>query len=230
VTVGEPEDLLKLAPFETSDYSDYSLVALTAYAVSWLERWGIATTLENIAVASYRLFPAKFAVVGWHQFPDLLRTNRSLMQMRPKHRNMATSVTAEGVFLNIQGKAEAEALLDKLGPPVLSRKGKPVAAVQNPIRVERGKRPRTVHPENIAEKTRSSELFKLFEAGRWEAAQTIHLLEMLNVYDHTPGDEKRRRLRERADAARAVEDKRLVEFLKAVDAKFKGYLARAKAR
>src|SRR3972149_6090882 len=83
--------LLKLRPFPTSRYERYALTSLTACCVCWLQRWRITTSLENVAVASHRMFPVKFAMVGWPQLPDITRTNRSVLQMRPKYRNLATS-------------------------------------------------------------------------------------------------------------------------------------------
>jgi hypothetical protein len=81
------KDLLKLRPFARDVYKDYALRTLTAYVVHWLQTWGILTSLENVAVASHRLFPVKFGMVGWSEFPDVNRTNRSVLQMRPKYRN-----------------------------------------------------------------------------------------------------------------------------------------------
>ena len=62
--VREKGDLLKLSSFPTPAYEQYPLTSLTAYCVFWLQQWNITTSLENLAVASHRMFPAKFAMVG----------------------------------------------------------------------------------------------------------------------------------------------------------------------
>src|ERR1700730_2552561 len=77
----------------------FSLPHLTAYSIHWLTEWEIPTTYENIGVLNARLFPAEFALVGFLEFPDVMRTNRTLLQMRPKYRGFATSDPRRGVFL-----------------------------------------------------------------------------------------------------------------------------------
>src|SRR3989304_2532199 len=122
VPVRGDEDLLKLRAFSTSRYERYALTSLTAYCVYWLQKWKITTSLENVAVASHRMFPVKFAMVGWPQPPDITRTNRSVLQMRPKYRNLATSSVGKGVFLNQRGLEEAEALIARIGPPLIGNR------------------------------------------------------------------------------------------------------------
>lgn len=119
MSIRDKGDLLKLRPFPTSRYERYALTSLTAYCVYWLQKWRVTTSLENVAVASHRMFPVKFAMVGWPQLPDITRTNRSVLQMRPKWRNLATSSAGKGVFLNQRGLKEAEALIARIGPPLI---------------------------------------------------------------------------------------------------------------
>src|SRR5438105_1995381 len=115
---GDTAEVLNLIPFATAKYDELSLASLTAYSVYWLMQWGLPTTLENVSVLNFRLFPAKFAMVGWPRFPDVNRTNRSVLQMRPKYRNFATSITNKGIFLNERGVEEAQALAKRLGDPI----------------------------------------------------------------------------------------------------------------
>jgi hypothetical protein len=100
-------DLLKADPKEKKGYRFFSLVHLTAYSVYWLTQWGIPTTYENVSVLNGRLFPADFSMQGFPELPDAFRTNRSLLQMRPKYRGFATSDPREGVHLTEKGKTEA---------------------------------------------------------------------------------------------------------------------------
>jgi len=92
-------DLLKADPKEKKGYRGFSLVHLTAYSVYWLTQWGIPTTYENVSVLNARLFPADFSMQGFPELPDAFRTNRSLLQMRPKYRGFATSHPHKGVQL-----------------------------------------------------------------------------------------------------------------------------------
>ena len=92
-------DLLKADAKEKENYRGFSLAHLTAYSVYWLTQWGIPTTYENVSVLNGRLFPADFSMQGFPELPDAFRTNRSLLQMRPKYRGFATSDPREGVHL-----------------------------------------------------------------------------------------------------------------------------------
>lgn len=218
-------DILKLDAFSTAQYEHLALTTLTAYSVFWLSEWGIQPSLETVAVLNFRLFPAKFAMVGWPQFPDLNRTNRSVLQMRPKYRNLATSITKRGVFLNDNGLKEAEGLIGRIGSPRMRDDSGETAQV--PIPTVRGEnRPRSIHPEDQVAKVRSSRLYELFNGGRWQEVEAIDLVNFLGVYDHTPSKEKLRRLREMRDAAEQVKDEQVVDFLEKVASTFRGYLHR----
>ncbi|MGA8153294.1 MAG: hypothetical protein WB952_20250 [Terriglobales bacterium] len=221
----ESVDVLKLVPFAVAKYDDLSLATLTAYSVYWLTQWALPTTLENVAVLNFKLFPTKFAMTGWAQFPDVNRTNRSVLQMRPKYRNLATSITNKGIFLNERGIEEAQALVNRLGKPSSGDGTSP--AVQVPIARVRGSgRPTTVHPEDLVAQVRKSRLFQSYLEGRWSEVEAIDLINFLEVYDHTPGDEKRRRLKTFQAAAKQVKDEEVVQFLENIALKFKTYLQR----
>lgn len=223
MALAAPIDLLKVSPFGTDKYEGLSLATLTAYSAYWLAQWGLPTTLENLAVLNFKLFPTKFAMVGWPVFPDVNRTNRSVLQMRPKYRNFATSITNRGVFLNERGIAEAQSLIEKLGTPRLADGSTP--PVEVPIgRIRGSGRPTTVHPEDIVAKIRDSRLFKTSKGAGWADAEPIDLINFLEVYDHTPSEEKRRRLREFQMAAKELKDGEVQQFLEAMSTRFKSYL------
>ena len=105
----DARDLLGIDPKDRQVYEPFgfSLAHLTAYSISWLTTWEIPTTYENIIVVNGRLFPAQFALVGFPEFPNALRTNNSLLQMRPKYRGFATSDPRKGVFLTEKGREAA---------------------------------------------------------------------------------------------------------------------------
>ncbi|HEY5176412.1 MAG TPA: hypothetical protein VII95_12695 [Terriglobales bacterium] len=223
--VGGSKDLLKLSPFPSEKYEELSLATLTAYSVYWLTQWELSTTLENLAVLNFKLFPTKFAMVGWPEFPDVNRTNRSVLQMRPKYRNFATSITNKGVFLNGRGVDEAQSLIGRLGTPSFCDGS--ALPVEMPIARVRGSgRPTTVHAEDLVAKVKRSRLFQAYKGGRWADAEPIDLINFLEVYDHTPSDEKRRRLRSFETAANEMKDAEVSEFLEAVSSTFRSYLHR----
>jgi len=226
-TVHNKRDLLGIRPFDTHSYEHYALTSLTAYCVFWLQEWNITTNEENLGVACHRMFPSKFCFVGWPEFPDLKRVGRSVLQMRPKYRNLATSVSSKGVFLNQRGLEEAAALVKQLGTPIFESQLRASLPPSLNERAERGRaKPRSVIPENVVARIQKSQLYKLYEDSLFHEAEAIDLIGLLEVYDHTPSAEKKRKLNELEEAARDLRDERMLEFLARIKERFSKYLNR----
>lgn len=220
----DKSDILELKPFDVALYEGYALTSLAAYCVFWLHTWSIPTSLENVAVASYRMFPAKFALVGWPQFPDVNRINRTVLQMRPKYRNLATSASDKGVFLNENGIRESSSLTERIGGPLFEGETRPTTAVPS-VKAERGVgKPRSIHPEDLMSKVRKSHLFALYVASHLDEGEAIDLINLLGVYDHTPSKHKRAELKKLIDSAKEVEDTQVFDFMKLVAERFRRYL------
>src|SRR5207245_8248663 len=113
----EARDLLRVDPKDTRLLQElgFSMAHLTAYSVHWLTVWEIPATYENISVINARLFPSKFALAGFPEFPDAMCTNREILHLRPKYRGFATSDPRRGVFLTEKGREAAAKVLDTLG-------------------------------------------------------------------------------------------------------------------
>jgi hypothetical protein len=138
---------------------------------------------------------------------------------------MASSVTDKGVFLNERGIAEAKTILLKIGSPKIGRKE--MFKIDASIKAEpSGKRPRTVHPEDLIKRLRNSRLFQMYLASKWSEAEAIDLIGFLGVYDHTPSREKKRRLKEFESAATELDDSEALQFIQAILSSFGAYLAR----
>jgi hypothetical protein len=153
----DARDLLRVDSKARNLYEpfEFSLPYLTAYSISWLATWEIPTTYENLSVLNARLFPAEFALAGFPDLPDAMRTNRTLLQMRPKYRGLATSDPRKGVFLTDKGRLVAAKVLEAVGPPTLE--GKPVAATIVPDdRVATSWGERTRKPAQIIAESRES--------------------------------------------------------------------------
>ncbi len=220
----DKKDILNFKAFETSSYENIPLTSLVAYSVFWLSKWEIPTSLENLAVFCFKLFPSKFSMVGWSEFPDFNRINRSVLQMRPKYRNLATSVTNKGVFLSGTGIVEADSLTKRFGPP--SRQSQNSKQTKNiHIKSERGSgKPRSIHPEDAVEGIKKSLLYSLFKENKFEESEAIDLIGMLGVYDHTPSSDKRRKLKLLIQQAKEIDNKEILYFLLESQQRFDKYL------
>lgn len=224
VKIESKKDILRLSSFDTSSYENYALTSLVCYCVYLLDEWSLSTSLEDIAVLGFTLFPAKFSMVGWPEYPDITRVNRSVLQMRPKYRNLATSASDKGVFLNDAGVREALSLIKKLGSPdsTITKQSK---ERNKTVLAERGVgKARGLHPEDAVSSVRKSALFSAYKIGEIEQSEAIDLIGMLGVYDHTPSSEKRKKMKFLIQQATAISDQDVLEFLRVVQKRFQNYL------
>ncbi len=100
----------KLRAIKAIDYDKYvdvtSLEKLAAYGIKYLEDNNITTTWTNLVIATYYLFPRKFAISeDFLDFPNAERLNRTLMHLvPPKGRNYAIGSTKVDYKLTPLGK------------------------------------------------------------------------------------------------------------------------------
>lgn len=220
-------DLLRIDPKKTEVYQPhaFSLPHLTAYAIYWLAQWEIPTTYENISVINARLFRGEFTLVGFPEFPDAMRTNRTLLQMRPKYRGFATSDPRRGVFLTQKGREAAAKVLGAIGGPQLA--GEIIKDLSTELRSsESPQRGRTRDPRQIIREAKQKLLYRRYQEGTLAEADVVHLLGLLSVYDHTPPKEVKRAFRELRSDAMSISDGSFVSFLDAVEQRFHSYLNR----
>ena len=97
-----------LKPFDERTYEGISLNQLATYTIDLLTKKGFPITFETLTVALFKMFPKKFCLYGFEEYPDAARVNRSLLQLRPKYRNWALGDTKKGYVLTSQGREIAE--------------------------------------------------------------------------------------------------------------------------
>jgi len=85
-----------ITPFEERLYRDIDLNRLAVFGIAWLRSANIAITIERLAVVLFHFFPAKYAMTEFKMYPDLVRTQRAVLQLRPKYRNWATGSVPKG--------------------------------------------------------------------------------------------------------------------------------------
>ena len=211
--IRKEQDLLNIAAKDAKLYEDASLAALTMYSLYWLHQWQLRRTIEAISVLNWRLFPEHFRMLGFPQFPDALRTNRSLLQGQPQYRNWLTGSPKSGYNLNEQGLQLARTLIDSLGVPE-STTGETLSDAQfhDPQRKETGK-PRSMTPEQEVSRVRATTLFEKWKSGGLTDRDLIHAHSLLRIFDHTPAAVRRRKMKDIERDAKDAGDDELMRFL-----------------
>lgn len=210
------KELVSVAQKKPHMYADVSLAALTIYSLYWLHQWELRRTIEAISVLNWKLFPDKFSMLGFPEYPDAFRVNRSLLQCQPKYRNWLTGAAKHGFNLNEQGLQIAWELIAKLGPPeTVAGTQLGVAPVSQPSHGQ-SKVARTLVPEKYVQDVRATTLFAKWKAGTMTERDLIHVHSLLHIFDHTPIKVREQNMKMIERSAREVHDLEVNEFLTSV--------------
>lgn len=220
-------DLDQFAPKDPNSYDSMSLAALVVYSLYWLHEWELRRTIEAVTVLSWRLFPTKFSMVGWSQYPDQLRTNRSLMQGGPKYRNWLTGAAVNGFSLNQRGIRIALDITEKIGTPTTTE-GKVVSLLVNRKPLASAGRARTIEPEREVAKARESRLFEKWKEGVLSERDLIHVHTLLDIFEHTPAQLREKRMKDLERSAADSGDQEIMRFLADVRINFSAVFNRTK--
>ncbi|MCX6564223.1 MAG: hypothetical protein NTU60_11575 [Candidatus Aminicenantes bacterium] len=171
------EKLRALEPCQEAVYRNIDLNSLATFAINWLQQRNIPTTFENIVVFLYKMFPSKFALEGYSDFPDSARVGRSLLQLGPKYRNWARGSVQQGFLLTDAGLSKA----DRVSQIISS--GKP--QIQEDIKKSQAIK-RTMDPSKELASLEQSSLFTKWKEGTLDEENTMDFLIMLGAYAYTP--------------------------------------------
>jgi hypothetical protein len=210
-------DLLQVQPADFNRYENEQLAALAVYSIYWLRKWGLRPTLETIAVLNHRLFPRRFSMDLFSEYPDANRTLRSLLQSGPKYRGWLSGSNRRGYAITPKGQVLVQELLRRVGYPKVGDVvlGRPTEA---PRKRNTSSRQRARDVDFAAEigKLRTTKLFQRWRSGTLQDRDLIHVYSALGVFDHTPAAAKALRLRDLQDSARKANDQEAEAMLRAV--------------
>lgn len=199
--------LQELLPFAQSLYEGVDLTGLAAFTLRWLQDRHIPTTFENIVVAAFKMFPTKFSLEGFPEYPDAARIGRTLLQLGPKYRNWARGSVQKGFVLTESGLLKVRKVQEALATGV--RESEP----QSP---KRPVAPRTMDMGKELRPLEESSLFQRWQTGQLGEGTALELLNMLGAYAYTPPRALRDRVAVLENAAAQIGRDDLVEFLRTV--------------
>lgn len=212
----EPELLSKLKPYDAALYEEIDLTGLTVFVLHFLQTNHVPTTFENVTVALFRLFPNKFALIGFPQYPDATRVNRSLLQLRPKYRNWATGKVVTGFSLTESGLKKVEEVRRSLEGS--SAKPSLHNLKMYPAKDDLGKR--TLNLEKEIQYIERSPIFAKWRDGNLLQATTLEFLTMLEAYSYTPPKALRGRILYMNEVASQFGREDISKFLRDVRERF----------
>lgn len=193
-------------PYSEGSYADIDLTGLAAFTILRLQDLQIPLTFENIVVALYKLFPTKFSLVGFNQYPDAARAGRTLLQLGPKYRNWARGSVQKGFVLTEAGRAKAievsEILLGSKSP--------------EPRRTKRQALPRTKDLSKDIKIIEESALFRKWKTNTLESGSSLELFDLLGAYAYTPGKVLRDRMKVLETIAAELDRADISDFLRSV--------------
>lgn len=205
-------------PFPSTSYERMDNNRLAVFAIGVLEENGIPRTQEALCVALFLMFPAKFSLVGFPQYPDTERVNRTLLQLGTKYRNWATGNKHVGYTLNDAGHHvldQTRALLQR--PEMQTRK-------------KTTPRERTKDPNAEVREIEISNLFQEFKAHKIDnpSSREYDFWELMQAFPYTPKEALRKRWKGMREAANLAGRKDLADFLEWVYANYSGFFLEGK--
>lgn len=217
------QDLISIDAVPQKLTDGVSLAKLTAYSLFWLHEWGIRRTIEAVSVLNWRLFPEKFAMVGFSNFPDSLRTNRSLLQGQPKYQNLLTGTATKGFSLNTRGIAVAQDLIGTFGVPRTTSGHSTTDSdrAQKRVSVTSARGARTVDPAEDVRRVKDSTLFEKWKRGVITQRDIIHVHTLLEIFEHTPLKVRRQIFNELKQSAEQIGDEEALRFLSDMHQRFR---------
>jgi len=202
LTLSSERKLLTVQPIPAERYENEQLAALTVYSVYWLRQWGLRPGVEAITILNHRLFPTRFGMHSFPEFPDANRTMRSLLQCGPKYRGWLSGSNRRGYAITPTGQVLIEELLRRVGFPQIGNV--------------------SLGHATEAPRQRLSRLFEKWTSSPLQDRDLIHVYSALGVFDHTPQAAKRQKLNDLKDAAKKAGDNDVKKLLDNIEMVFPG--------
>src|SRR3989338_9571832 len=99
------EEILRLQTVDLSKYEDIDLDRLAIYAISQLEKIGAELSFENAVMASFKLFPQKFSLLGFPDYPDANRVMKCLWRFTSKAKQWLGGKMRQGFFITERSRS-----------------------------------------------------------------------------------------------------------------------------
>ncbi len=198
-----------IKPYPPKKYEGVNLNWLVLIAAGVVDERGMALSFENVVVTTYRLFPHKFSLLGYPDYPDAKRVHDALWRCTDKNREWLRGKTSQGFSFTERGRRELEGARKSL--EIASETAKPTYS-------------NTRRFEKLLSEVLESSAFKKHAEGNYEQ---ISESECCHVLQGTL-DSQRRVLRDNwrslSDIATDLKQDKVVAFLQWLGKRFERLL------
>ena len=114
------DKIARLNPIDPSKYENMGIDHLVVFSVGRLDKMDVDLSFENIVVAAFKLFPKKFSLPGYPEYPAGKRIHDALWRCSdPKQKGWLGGKTAHGFSVTEKSEMiikEAEDLISGVSP------------------------------------------------------------------------------------------------------------------
>lgn len=202
----------RLPRFPVEKYHSLSNDSLLCYALERLASQSVPPTFENIAVAAFKLFPETFSLVGYPNYPDATRVNRTLLHARPKYRDLVVGNAKSGYALTQKGQSVAQQVsidLESLGGAARVKDATEAAS----------KRTFTGHA--IVRQIEQSDIYQHWRDGQLDSVGDYEVWDFLEAVPYTDKSVLRDILKKYREGATLSDRQDLLEFLSWVSKRYR---------
>jgi|TARA_B100001971_G_C18250640_1_gene577916 hypothetical protein len=193
------DDLKKI---NEKHYENANLNELINFAIGMVSDLKKEIITEDIIVAAYLLFPKKFSMQGYEKYPDSVRINRRVVDLRD--RGFIHGSNAQGYKLSTKGEKEFERLnkIFKLGKSIQGRGNRT------------GRKDERSRASRFLKHIKQSDAYKKFKSQKNVTdISEYEFRSLLMCPMETPPNKLRQSLGELQDQVRIVGNNEILEFL-----------------
>ncbi len=191
-------------------YENFDLDRLAIYAMYFLEKNKIPLYFDYIATALFKLFPTKFSMANFNQYPDTNRISKALRRLvDTKRKNWATGSIENGFYITDLGREIAIQVETILLSLHIQKK--------HPLLSQKKSRGRS--PKDDVEEIRNSEIFQRWLLKDYKITD-YEVLSFLRAVPYTPKIFLLQYLENLRQSTITFKDRDALKFLKWLEKKF----------
>ena len=206
----DKEKIQKLEPFDCPSYEAIDLDRLIIYTTVNLQEIGVELSLENIIVGAFKLFPKKFSLSGYIEFPDATRVEKCLWRCKGKKRQWIGGKTPHGYQVTEKAKIIATQTEAQLSNTALQKNQKTAS--------------RTRRKESILKETTDSPAYNKYISNQGDSISESDLCYLLQGTLDSSRQVLKENLTSLKKFAKELEREKVVKFLCWLEIHFKSFL------